>query len=46
MPDDIDRHLAAVRHADAIAIDLEHLAVEDALGRKTLGITHQSLLSP
>ena len=32
VPDDVDRHLAPVRHAHAVAIDVEDLAVEDAFG--------------
>jgi hypothetical protein len=42
VPHDVDGHLASIRHADVIAIDVEHFAVVDALVRETFGIRHVS----
>jgi hypothetical protein len=38
--DDIDRHLAATRHAHGVAVDVEHFAVEGAAMVEAIGISH------
>ena len=41
--DDVHGDLAAVRHPHAVAIDVEHFAVEDSFGGEAFGIVHVSL---
>ncbi len=42
--DDVDRHLAAVRHPHAVAIDVEDLPVVDAFVGEALRLAHGSIL--
>jgi hypothetical protein len=43
VPDDVERDLAAVRHADAVAIDVEDSPAEQAFVVEAVGIGHARL---
>ncbi|MBA2320684.1 MAG: hypothetical protein H0V89_05955 [Deltaproteobacteria bacterium] len=44
MPDNVHHHLPAIRHQDAIAIDVEDLPVEDSFVGHSLGVSHSLFL--